>query len=122
MELNNFVFYGNWMDSIELLNDAQQLQLYKTISYYGTRDKMWSEELDPAVKSIFNLIKPQIDNAKSKYQARVEGGKTAGRKKSINDDKVRELKKLGYKAKEIAEMLNISTTAVYHSDGWKYEN
>jgi DNA-binding NarL/FixJ family response regulator len=35
---------------------------------------------------------------------------------------VKNLARQGFKAKEIAEQLNVSVDAIYHSDGWKNRN
>ena len=45
--------------------------------------------------------------------------KTAGRKKKINDQQIYNLAKSGKSSTEIANMLEVSKSAVDHSEGWK---
>ena len=68
------------------------------------------------------LIKPKIYIAQERYEEKVTMGKTAGRKKVIDDMEIKELAKQGLKAKEIAVKLNVSIDAIYHSNGWKDRN
>lgn len=117
--VNNFVFYSNWLDSIqELENKSQQNELLRVIVDYGVYGDFQKSE-DAVVNALFTMIKPQIDSAKMKYQAKIEGGKNSGRKKVVDDEKIREMKMQGFKAKDIADALGISVTTVYHSAGWK---
>ena len=120
--VNNFIFYANWLDAIKHLNNREQEnELLRQIVEYGTSGEV---EVcgDGAINMAFSMIKPQIDNMKMKYEAKINGGQTAGRKKVVDDDQVRGLAQQGMKAAEIADLLGVSTTTVYHSDGWKYRN
>lgn len=120
-DLKNFVFYQNWRDYIKgLSSQADQLQLLTAIMDYGVTGEYAMDELSPMVKNTFeSMIKPAIDRSQKNYANSVEYGKTHGRPKTTNDDRIIELFKQGLKGKEIAKELGISETSVYHSEGWK---
>lgn len=120
-ETKNFVFYNNWRDYVKgLSNQADQLQLLMAIMDYGVTGEYDSEMMSPMILNTFEaMIKPAIDRSKKNYAESVEYGKSHGRPKTVDDDRIRELFKAGMKGKEIAVELGISEAAVYHSDGWK---
>lgn len=120
-ETKNFVFYQNWRDFIKgLSSQADQLQLMTAIIDYGVTGEYDELAMSPMVRNTFNtMIKPAIDRSQKNYADSVEYGKSHGRPRTINDDKIRDLFKKGMKADAIAKELGISVTSVYHSDGWK---
>ena len=120
-ETKNFVFYQNWRDFIKgLSSQADQLQLMIAIIDYGVTGEYDELAMSPMVRNTFNtMIKPAIDRSQKNYADSVEYGKSHGRPRTINDDKIRDLFKKGMKADAIAKELGISVTSVYHSDGWK---
>ena len=119
MTKRTFIFYPEWLDYIDRLNNEKdKLDLYDIIISYGCRGEYSNE--NPMMVSIFeSFIKHKIDIAQANYEDRVSMGKTVGRKKTVNDDAIKTLAQSGLKARDIAERLNISTDAVYHSEGWK---
>lgn len=119
---DNFVFYANWLDSIGSLKDRdKENELLRQIIEYGVNGSTPDCD-DGLINMAFGLIKPQIDNAKSKYEAKIANGQTVGRKKSLDNEQIRVLARQGMKAQEIAAYIGVSTTAVYHSEGWKARN
>lgn len=120
-ETKNFVFYQNWRDFIKgLSSQADQLQLMTAIIDYGVTGEYDELAMSPMVRNTFNtMIKPAIDRSQKNYADSVEYGKSHGRPRTINDDRIRDLFKKGMKADAIAKELGISVTSVYHSDGWK---
>lgn len=120
-ETKNFVFYQNWRDFIKgLSSQADQLQLMTAIIDYGVTGEYDELAMSPMVRNTFNtMIKPAIYRSQKNYADSVEYGKSHGRPRTINDDKIRDLFKKGMKADAIAKELGISVTSVYHSDGWK---
>ena len=120
-ELKNFVFYQNWRDYIKgLSSQADQLQLLTAIMDYGVTGEYEMDMLSPMVKNTFEaMIKPAIDRAQKNYENSQTYGKEHGRPKTVDDDRIKELYKKGLRAEAIAKELGISSTAVYHSDGWK---
>lgn len=119
MTKRTFIFYPEWLDYINRLNNEKdKLDLYDIIISYGCHGEYSNE--NPMMVSIFeSFIKHKIDIAQANYEDRVTMGKTVGRKKTVNDDAIKVLAQAGLKARDIAERLNISTDAVYHSEGWK---
>lgn len=114
--VNNFIFYENWLESIkDLQNEEQENKLLRMVVEYGVTGEEYAQA-DPVTKALFGMIKPQIDNAKMKYAAKIAG---SGKRKEISDDSVAVYAKQGLKAKEIANLLDISIDSVYHSEGWK---
>ena len=117
-----FIFYPDWLNFIEKINnDQDKLDLYNMIISYGCRGEYSNE--NQMMSSIFEtLIKPKIDIARSRYEEKIDAGKSFGRPRKIDDGDILTMAKSGMKAKEIAAELNISVDAVYHSDGWKNRN
>lgn len=120
-ETKNFVFYSDWRNFIRgLSSQADQLQLMTAIVDYGVTGEYDELAMSPMVRNTFNtMIKPAIDRSQKNYADSVEYGKSHGRPRTINDDRIRDLFKKGMKADAIAKELGISVTSVYHSDGWK---
>lgn len=114
-----FIFYPDWLDFIEHLNnDKDKLDLYNIIVSYGCHGEYETE--NAMMEAVFkSLIQPKIDIAQGRYEEKISAGKAFGRKKTVDDDQVGTLAKQGMRAKEIALMLGISEAAVYHSAGWK---
>lgn len=122
MTERTFIFYPDWLNFIEKINnDQDKLDLYNMIISYGCRGEYSNE--NQMMSSIFEtLIKPKIDLARSRYEEKIDAGKSFGRPRKIDDGNIMTMAKSGMKAKEIAAELNISVDAVYHSDGWKNRN
>lgn len=119
MAVNNFVFYANWLESVKQLNNREQEnELLRQVIEYGATGEV-PKCNDGVINMAFTMIKPQIDNAKMRYEAKISNGQTAGRKKVVDDDQVRAFAQQGLKAAEIAELVGVSVTAIYHSEGWK---
>lgn len=117
-----FIFYPDWLDFIERINnDKDKLDLYNIIVSYGCHGEYINE--NQMMIAVFeSLIKPKIDLAQGRYEEKINMGKNFGRKKVIDDATVNALAKDGMRAKDIAKKLNISVDAVYHSEGWKNRN
>ena len=117
-----FIFYPDWLDFIERINnDKDKLDLYSIIVQYGCHGEYSNE--NPMMTAVFeSLIKPKIDIAQGRYKEKVNAGKAYGRKKAIDDDQIKALAQTGMKAKQIAAQLGVSDAAIYHSDGWKNRN
>ena len=117
-----FIFYPDWLDFIERINDDKdKLDLYNIIVQYGCHGEYSNE--NPMMIAVFeSLIKNKIDIAQGRYEEKVSAGKSFGRKKVVNDDNILTLAQTGMKAKDIAAELGLSEAAVYHSDGWKNRN
>ena len=117
-----FIFYPDWLDFIERINDDKdKLDLYNIIVQYGCHGEYSNE--NPMMVAVFeSLIKNKIDIAQGRYEEKVSAGKSFGRKKVVNDDSIALLAQNGMKAKDIATQLGLSEAAVYHSDGWKNRN
>lgn len=115
----SFIFYPDWLEFIDHLNNEKdKLDLYNIIASYGCRGEYETE--NKMMENVFkSLIMPKIDIAQGNYQGKIDAGKAFGRKKSVDDDQVGMLARTGLRAKEIAKQLGISEAAVYHSDGWK---
>lgn len=74
---NSFIFYSSYYDAISELPDDEQGLIYKTIVDYAIAKKA-PQNLTPACRMCFKLIKPTIDAALSRYDASVENGKKGG--------------------------------------------
>ena len=114
-----FIFYPDWLDFIDRINDDKdKLDLYNIIVQYGCHGE-YSNENSMMIAVFESLIKPKIDIAQGHYEEKINAGKEFGRKRKVNEEDVAVLAKEGIKAKDIAAMLNVSVDAIYHSESWK---
>ena len=74
---NSFIFYSSYYDAISELPEDEQGLIYKAIIDYAIAKKE-PQNLTPACRMCFKLIKPTIDAALSRYDASVENGKKGG--------------------------------------------
>lgn len=70
---DSMVFYRSFMESIEELDEADQLKAFWNIVQYGLNGEE-PEEKGPA-KAVFKMAKPQIDANEKKYQNGKKGGR-----------------------------------------------
>ncbi len=78
MEIDSFVFYKSFYEAIKDLSDADQLDIYKSMCEYALFHKE-IEHTSVISKSIFALIKPQLD---ANYKRRLDGNKGGRPKKT----------------------------------------
>lgn len=116
-----FIVHREWLDSIKNLPIEQQDKIIAEFVRYGT--DLGLKHLDDALtQSFVNILKSRIDFSKNKYEKKVQAGKSAGRKKKVDDDEILRLALGGMKSAEIAEKLGVSKSTIDHSDGWKKRN
>lgn len=80
MERDSFVFYRSFYESIMDLDNEIKIEVLMAICEYSLNNN----EIDFSTrvgKSIFTLIKPNLDSATNRYKASVENGKKGGRPK-----------------------------------------
>ena len=70
---------ASFYEAMQYLPDRERLQLYDGICAY-TLKGILPENLSPIAKSMFILMKPNIDSSAKKYTASVSNGKKGGRK------------------------------------------
>lgn len=122
MSVENFIFYKNWFDSIQSLNNRElENEVLRAIVEYGVNGEL-SDTSNGVVNMTFGLIKPQIDNAKNNYLMKVEGGKNAGRKRTYSDEEVQHMIDAGMRAEEIANSLGVSRDTIYKTKPWRNRN
>ena len=122
MSVENFIFYKNWFDSIQSLNNRElENEVLRAIVEYGVNGEL-SDTSNGVVNMTFGLIKPQIDNAKNNYLMKVEGGKNAGRKRTYSDEEVQHMIDAGMRADEIANSLGVSRDTIYKTKPWRNRN
>lgn len=113
-----FIVHREWLDSIKNLPIEQQDKIIAEFVRYGT-DLGLKHPDDALTQSFVNILKSRIDFSKNKYEKKVQAGKSAGRKKKVDDDEILRLALRGMKSAEIAEKLGVSKSTIDHSDGWK---
>lgn len=113
-----FIVHREWLDSIKNLPIEQQDKIIAEFVRYGT-DLGLKHPDDALTQSFVNILKSRIDFSKNKYEKKVKAGKSAGRKKRVDDDEILRLALGGMKSVEIAEKLGVSKSTIDHSDGWK---
>lgn len=116
-----FIVHREWLDSIKNLPIEQQDKIIAEFVRYGT-DLGLKHPDDALTQSFVNILKSRIDFSKNKYEKKVQAGKSAGRKKKVDDDEIFRLALGGMKSAEIAEKLGVSKSTIDHSDGWKRRN
>ena len=116
-----FIVHREWLDSIKNLPIEQQDKIIAEYVRYGT-DLGLKHPDDALTQSFVNILKSRIDFSKNKYEKKVQAGKSAGRKKKVDDDEILRLALGGMKSAEIAEKLGVSKSTIDHSDGWKRRN
>lgn len=116
-----FIVHREWLDSIKNLSIEQQDKIIAEFVRYGT-DLGLKHPDDALTQSFVNILKSRIDFSKNKYEKKVQAGKSAGRKKKVDDDEILRLALGGMKSAEIAEKLGVSKSTIDHSDGWKKRN
>lgn len=116
-----FIVHREWLDSIKNLPIEQQDKIIAEFVRYGT-DLGLKHPDDALTQSFVNILKSRIDFSKNKYEKKVQAGKSAGRKKKVDDDEILRLALGGMKSAEIAERLGVSKSTIDHSDGWKRRN
>ena len=77
---DSFVFYRSFYDAIKELPRDVQGEIYTAIMEYSLYGKE-TENLKPIARSVFTLMKPQIDVNNKRF----ENGKKGGRPKSGNE-------------------------------------
>lgn len=113
-----FIVHREWLDSIKNLPIEQQDKIIAEFVRYGT-DLGLKHPDDALTQSFVNILKSRIDFSKNKYEKKVQAGKSAGRKKKVDDDEILRLALGGMKSAEIAKKLGVSKSTIDHSDGWK---
>ena len=113
-----FIIHSEWLDCIKTLPVEMQDKIIAEFVRYGT-DLGLKHPDDALTQSFVNILKSRIDFSKNKYEKKVQAGKSAGRKKKVDDDEILRLALGGMKSAEIAEKLGVSKSTIDHSDGWK---
>ena len=116
---DRMIVMKNWLDNIKNVCSKEQMkEICYGILMYGLYDEK-TESSDPMVQMGLNFVLPQISNMLNAYESSKEYGKTHGKKKIVDDDKVYELACQGLSGLKIAEELGVGKTTIYDSDGWK---
>ncbi len=81
---DSFIFYRSFYEAINDLDDQSQLQLYKAIASFSLNEE--DGELSGLVKTIFTLIKPQLEANNQRYKngKRPKNKKQEGSKPEAN--------------------------------------
>lgn len=83
------IFYKSFFDGIEDLEEKQQLNLYRAIMYFAFKNE--EIELNGIEKTIFKLIKPQLEASINNFNNGKKGGRP---KKNININSQEYFKKI----------------------------
>lgn len=80
----SFIFYKSFYEAIKDLPRDVQGEIYTAIMEYSLYGKE-TEQLKPIARSIFTLIKPQIDKNNSRYENGKKGGRPPSEQKPNNN-------------------------------------
>ena len=73
MKRDSFIFYRSFMEALEGLNDTQYAKVFRAISKYALDGK--ELRLTGVEKVIFQLVRPQLDANKKRYENGCKGGR-----------------------------------------------
>lgn len=74
MKKDSFIFYRSFFEAIDTLPRDIQGEIYRAIVRYGITGEE-TESLKPIARSLFILMKPQIDANMSRYENGCKGGR-----------------------------------------------
>ena len=115
MEYDNFVFYGSWRESLEGFREEFGDD-YAKEALWNLMLVATAGDIETERKSIIGFINgavmPNVNKAKDRYAAAIENGKKGGRPKTVDADKVLELKQEGMTNKQVAERLGCSVSSI----------
>lgn len=86
-ENESFVFYGSFIDTIELAPENLRYELYKNLSECGCGRKAL-EDVEFPYSLFVSQAMASVSSAKQRYEKTVESGKTGGRPKKWVDPNV----------------------------------
>lgn len=109
----SFVFYKDWADTIDMLDDEAGKDLLYKIYLIGVNRE---EEIfvdNPFEKSFLNRVQSDIDRAKVKYIHKVINGKKGGRPKiDLDIDEIMSLVNSGFTYDQIAKYMGVSRNTI----------
>lgn len=110
-----FVFYSEWLDSIESLPVDQQDKIIGEWARHGCKRPLKHIEDEPLLSSFAAQRFGAIDANRNKYEAKVAQGRKGGRKNTYDRERAYEMKMSGqYTNQEIANLLNVSKSTIDH--------
>ena len=118
--MDKMVVMKDWLERIKKrTNEEQYKEICAKILDYGIFE-IFEESNDNLVNSHLDWLLPQIDLMQEKYQGMVEQGKKGGRPSDKNHAEIWKMFNIeGKSGAEIARELNIPTTTLYSTEGWK---
>lgn len=109
----SFVFYKDWADTIDMLDEEAGKDLLYKIYLIGVNRE---EEIfvdNPFEKSFLNRVQSDIDRAKVKYIHSVVNGKKGGRPKiDLDIDEIMSLVNSGFTYDQIAKYMGVSRNTI----------
>lgn len=85
MERDSFVFYRSFYESVKELDDNTRLAYYEALMEYALNGVAIDDNV--IVKSLLNLVKPQIEANNRKYENGKKGGRPRKETETVNDVK-----------------------------------
>lgn len=119
---DNFVFYGDVMNSIEQLpTEEDKRRVALAILRYGTSGEITDDD-NLYCRLILPLVSVGIDKAKDRYNKAIENGKKGGRAKQFSNEEIAELKKQGLTNKQVAEKMGCCEKTVERANKANRQN
>lgn len=81
---DSIVFYRSFFEAIKELPEANRLEIYEAIFEYGFNSEEVQLKLQGLSKSIFQLIKPQLDANNKRYLNGKKGGRPTNSQPAVN--------------------------------------
>lgn len=82
---DSFIFYRSFYDAIKELPRDVQGEIYTAIMEYSLYGKE-TENLKPIARSIFTLMKPQIDVNNRRFENGKKGGRPKGKQEETKEE------------------------------------
>ena len=110
-----FIFFSEWLESIEKLPIDQQDIIISEWVRHGCRKPLVHEEDAPLLSSFASQRFGAIDASIKKYEEKVAQGKKGGRKSAFDKVKAKEMKQSNmYTNQEIADTFGVSKSTIDH--------
>ena len=129
----HFTFFESYYTSVKELNSELKAEFYEAIFEYALYNNSLSNDVNPLVKALFTLVKPNLDSSKQRREAGKQGGSKSkanskqkqSKSKQVTSDKEKDKEKNKEKNKDkytlfiedLKQKVSIKTKVTITKDG-----
>lgn len=110
--MDDIKIFGNWLELAEDFSTAQKMEFYWALIELRQGHEVDLEKLDSEVRGTIKGIKRSIELGNEKIKI------YKGDRVIADSGVICSLARSGASAREIAEKMGLSVSAVYHNEGW----